>query len=292
MGFRPFLFFCPGYTLWIGRMRRIGVPTDFSDCAGLASELALHLAKKSKAELLYLHLEIDPSSPPHVPGEPATLVDHEIGRAKYKLSQLVKRAESFGTSAKSELILDSGEGNIQDYIEPFGIDWLVMGSHGVKGIREALIGSKTQHVVQHVSVPTLVVKQLTPNFKLKNIVFASTFKEDATHALQVVTTFCELFNANLHLLFVNMISHLVDEKMSRLTMKNAMKEFNSIPFTVNITYTNDEEFGIDQFAKSIDADMIAVAMERQSTLGRLLSPALALQLINHSELPVLVVNPA
>jgi nucleotide-binding universal stress UspA family protein len=135
------------------------------------------------------------------------------------------------------------------------------------------------------------VKQLAPSFKLKNIVFASTFKEDATHALQVVTAFCELFNCNLHLLFVNMISHLVDEKMARLTMKKAMEELATIPFTANVTETNDKEFGIDQFAKSIDADMIAVAMERQSTLGRLLSPALALQLINHSELPVLVVNP-
>lgn len=272
-------------------MKRIGVPTDFSACARTASDLALHLAKQSKAQLIYLHLEIDPSNPPHVPGEPATLVDHEIGLAKYKLSQLVKSAESLGINAKSELMLDSGQENIQDYIEPFGIDWLVMGSHGAKGIRETLIGSNTQHVVQHVSVPTLVVKQLKPNFKLKNIVFASTFKEDATHALRVVTRFCELFNCHLHLLFVNMISHLVDEKMARFTMKKAMKEFNTIPFTVNVTETNDKEFGIDQFAMSIDADMIAVAMERQSTLGRLLSPALALQLINHSELPVLVVNP-
>lgn len=274
------------------RMKKIGVPTDFSDCAGAASDLALHLAKQSMAELLYLHLEIDPTSPPHVPGEPAALVDHEIGQAKYKLSQLVKRAESLGISAKSELVLGSGQEKIQDYIQPFGIDWLVMGSHGATGIRETLIGSKTQHVVKHASVPALVVKRLPPNFKLRNIVFASTFKEDATHALQVVTAFCQLFHCRLHLLFVNMISQLVDEKMARMLMKKAMEEFSAIPFTVNITETNDQEFGIDQFAKSIEADMIAVAMERQSTLGRLLNPALASQLINHSELPVLVVNPA
>ena len=271
-------------------MKRIGVPTDFSVCANAASRLALELAKKSGAELLFLHLEIEPSNPRHVPMEPADIVDHEIGQAKYKLSQLVKEAESLGINAKSELILDKGQENIQDYIEPFGIDWLVMGSHGAKGIR-GIIGSKTQHVVQHVSVPSLVVKHTPSNLLFKNIVFASTFKEDATQALRVVAGFCGLFNCNLHLLFINMISHLVDEKMARLMMEKAMKEFNSIPFTFNITETNDQEFGIDQFARSIDADIIAVAMERQSTLGRLLSPGLAEQLINHSRLPVLVINP-
>lgn len=272
-------------------MKRIGVPTDFSDCANAASNLALQVAKKSEAELVFLHLEIEPSNPQHVPVEPANIIDHEMGQAKYKLSQLVKNAASLGINAKSELILTKGQENIQDYIEPFGIDWLVMGSHGAKGIRERIIGSKTQHVVRNALVPSLVVKHEPSGSVFKNIVFASTFKEDATHALRVVTEFCTIFDCALHLLFINMISHLVEEKVARQMMNDAMKEHGPIPFTSNITETNDKEFGIDQFAKSINADIIAVAMERQSTLGRLLSPGLAELLINHSRLPVLIINP-
>ena len=273
-------------------MKKILVPTDFSACATAASEMALMLAKKSGAELIYLHLEIDPSGPSHVPGAPTSIIDHEIGQAKYKLSQLVKGAENIGVKAKSELVLDMGQEKIEHYIKPFGIDWLVMGSHGASGIRETILGSKTQQVVRNVTTPSLVVKHIPDKTSLKSVVFASTFNEDTNHALQMVVEFCKLFDCRLHLLFVNMLGKLTEENAARLRLTNIMKRHNNVSYTINITETNDQEFGIDQFAQSIDADIISVAMEKQSTLGRILNPALAEQLINHSLLPVLVVKPA
>ena len=272
-------------------MKRILVPTDFSDCANSAAQMALQLAMKNGAELLYLHLAIDEESLPHVPGTPTAVIGHEIGQARYKLDNLVHVAEAHGVHAKSELVIGAGSERIEDYIDPFAVDWLVMGSHGATGIREAIIGSKTQHVIRNIQIPSLVVKNKPTNKLLARIVFASTFKEDASYALRIVSEFSKLMGCSLHLLFINLLSHLIDEKVARLMMMKQIEKYSHTAYTLNIAETNDKEFGIAQFAASIDAELIAVAMESRSLLGRLFSPVLAEQLINHSSLPVLVVNP-
>lgn len=41
-------------------MKKILVPTDFSDCANASSEYAIRLAKKMNAEIHFLHLQFTP----------------------------------------------------------------------------------------------------------------------------------------------------------------------------------------------------------------------------------------
>lgn len=271
-------------------MRRILVPTDFSTCAGLAVDTALLLAKQTGADLLFLHLAIDKGGLSRVSGKPLVYTDTEIGQARHKLDLLVKRAENEGVNAKSELVMGSGQEKIEDYIKPYAIDWLVMGSHGATGLREKIIGSKTQQVIRNVKVPSLVVKRPLIKGIIKDIVFASTFKYDVGHALKVASHFVSMWNGTLHLLFVNLLNHLIEEKVARLMMTKQIEKFPDINYTLNITETNDEEFGIAQFAKTISADAITVPMESKSLIGRLINPNLAEQLINHSPLPVLVAN--
>lgn len=272
-------------------MKRILVPTDFSECADSASDAAILLAKKSNAELYFLHLTIDPRGPSHVPGKSVAYEETELGQAKYKLDQLVKKAETAGLVAKSELVLGNGQERIEDYIDTFGIDWMVMGSHGATGIREAIIGSKTQHVIRNIKVPSLVVKHVLSQSHLSNVVFASTFKEDVSQALAVVVDFAKMCNSTVHLLFINLYNHLIDEDVARMMMIKQSDKHPGVDFTFNITETNDKEFGIAEFASNIGADVIAVAMESKGLLGRLFNPTLTEKLINHSRLPVLIANP-
>ncbi len=271
-------------------MKKILVPTDFSECAGWAADTALLLAKRSDASLLFLHLAIDKGGLSLVSGKPLVYSDPEIGQARHSLDLLVRRAEKEGMKAKSELILGSGQERIEDYIRPYQIDWLVMGSHGVTGLRERIIGSKTQQVIRNVKVPSLVIKQPLAKGMIKDIVFASTFKYDVSKALKVSTDFVKMWNGNLHLLFVNLFNHLIDEKVANLMMTKQIEKYQDLNYTLNITETNDEEFGITQFAETMSADAIAVPMESKSLIGRLINPNLAEHLINHSPLPVLVAN--
>lgn len=271
-------------------MKRILVPTDFSDCANAASEVALQLAKRSGAEIYFLHLAIGRTEFAKSPKKSIAYTDEEIGLARFKLDQLVRAAEADDIKSKPELVIGTGQERIQDFIKPYKIDWLVMGSHGATGIRERIIGSKTQYTIRNLQVPSIVVKHMPIKSALDHIVFASNFKKDNTHSLGEVINFARIWGSKVHLLFINTLDHLIDDKIARLMMSVQIKNFASTNFTLNVTETNDSEFGIMQFANDIKADMIAVSMESNSLIGRLLNPSIAEQLINHSALPVLIIN--
>ncbi len=269
-------------------MKQILVPTDFSDCAQAASDFAIQLAVVSGSELVFLHLAID-HYPKSASGIPREIVAHEVQQERYKLQKLVSQAEAAKVSAKYELILGNGQEHIEDYIKPFEIDWMVMGSHGATGIREAIIGSKTQHVLRYVDIPCLVIKQKVDAIP-RNILLASTFTHNSHSEIKEAVNYASLVGGMMHLLHINSPDQKMDEKGTMEIMSKMMDQFKSIASTVNIAETNDKEFGITQFAKDIKADIIVVPNERKSVMARIFNPVLAEQLINHAQLPVLVLS--
>lgn len=269
-------------------MKKILVPTDFSTCAQAAADVALQMAIKSKGELLFLHLLVYRESIPRVPGAPLPAPPMP-GKEQYQLDQLVSRAEQVGVRAKPILVVGDGSERIEDYIQPYNIDFLVMGSHGVTGIREAIIGSNTQRVLRHVQVPSLVVKHKVDTFSPRHIIFASTFKKDNAGALKILVEFSRLWKSTVHLLFINLLDHLIEESTARQMMASQMERSADVPYTMNITETNDKEFGIIAFAGQLNTDVISTVMDPRGVFGRLMDPSLAEQLINHSKMPVLII---
>ncbi len=270
-------------------MKKILVPTDFSSCAQAAADVALQVAKKSKGELFFLHLAIDKDTKPVVPGIEVPAVLGGAGKEQHELNQLVKRAEAMDIPAKAVLVKGNGGERIEDYIQPYRIDFLVMGSHGATGIREAIIGSNTQRALRHVSVPSLVVKYNTGTFSPKHIIFASTFKKDNSGALKMVMKFASLWKSTIHLLFINLLDHLIEENTAREMMASQMKDSVDVPYTLNITETNDKEYGILAFAERLKTDVVSTVMHSHGLLGRLMNPSLAERLINHAKTPVLII---
>ncbi len=47
---------------------------------------------------------------------------------------------------------------VLEYAEESGCDLIIMGSRGLGGLREFVLGSVSHHVVQHAKVPVLIVK--------------------------------------------------------------------------------------------------------------------------------------
>jgi nucleotide-binding universal stress UspA family protein len=268
-------------------MKRILVPTDFSECAQSASAVALEIARKSGAHIFFLHISEDPEFPPNAKRKSST-PDPEISSAKSHLNELVLQATRNGVDATPILILNKGNERIENYVEPYGIDSIVMGSHGATGIREFVIGSHTQHVVKHATVPVLVIKRKPETLAFRDIVFASTFEKDVTVALGLMVDFARPWNAHLHLLYVNLMNRLVEENEAMGVLQTLTVKFPDTSFTTNVIQTNDAEWGIDGFAKQINADLIAVIHQDKESLLKVLTTSIAEGLVNHEQRPVLV----
>lgn len=271
-------------------MKNILVPIDFSECSLNAAETAMSIAVRSKADIHFLHIMPEPAVRMHVPH--STTIpggSAQEGHAQNELNILVARASRIGLMAKPLLVYDKGNERIENYITPLNIDLIVMGSHGASGIRELVIGSQTQRVVRHSSVPVLVIKNMIHDpYKIERIVFASTFQEDNVSAFDVVITFARLWKASVHILFINFIDKLVDDDAIKSIIQKLITNYPDISFTSNTAEANDEEWGIHQFIKMIDADMVAITTHDKT--GFIVRHSVAEDLVNHEKVPVLVIG--
>jgi nucleotide-binding universal stress UspA family protein len=145
--------------------QNILVPTDGSDFSYKAVATAARLAHSLQAKLLVLHVRSPIDSPHHVEGGALTklggqVVQQEIEDEERKLlDAALEIAAADGTAAKSAFIAGHLPYDaIIRVAREQQCDLIVMASHGRSGISGFLVGSETQKVLTHSTIPVLVVR--------------------------------------------------------------------------------------------------------------------------------------
>jgi nucleotide-binding universal stress UspA family protein len=142
--------------------KRILVPTDGSDLSNKAIIAAVDLAKTLKASLVGM-TTLEPYSYSNLSEyRPETLDDYEERMDKAgaeRLAAIVQAAAPVGVAVETvavrsfspyEAIIDTAKGK--------GCDLIVMASHGRRGLNAVLLGSETQKVLTHSSIPVMVYR--------------------------------------------------------------------------------------------------------------------------------------
>ena len=133
--------------------RHVLVPTDFSTSAALALDLAAPLVgPDGKITLLHV-LELN------LP-YPARVVDIDLD--KRAQSVLDRAAAAVTTKARTATALRTGSPGTQileALDEDRSIDLVAMGSHGLTGIKRALVGSVAEKTVRYARCPVLVARR-------------------------------------------------------------------------------------------------------------------------------------
>ncbi|MBG6074901.1 universal stress protein [Polaromonas sp. CG_9.11] len=145
--------------------QRILVATDGSDLSSTAVNSAIELAAAIGAELVALY--VVPRYPVSYFEGGITISVEDITRTEKQWSDkgqavvdaVQEQARTQGVMAKavvaqSDLVAES----IMSAATKHGCDLVVMASHGRKGIKRVLLGSETQHVLTHSTVPVLVLR--------------------------------------------------------------------------------------------------------------------------------------
>jgi nucleotide-binding universal stress UspA family protein len=271
-------------------MKRILVPTDFSDCADNAVNMAIQLAKSSTAEIDFIHTLYTPVEWVKLPLESELQypdIKSSIAVAKSELNKLVKKAEHAGINAGSLLVFDSGREEIEKHANPAKYDLVVMGSHGAKGAKE-IIGSNAQKVLRYSKVPVFVVKG--NKTEMKKLVFASDFSAESHESFKKVLEFATLSQSEIHLLYVN-VPYMFKETEQIDKLLNAfVAKYPNNKFRVATYNALSEERGIRMYANLVNADVIAMATHGKSTFTQWFTPSIAETVANHSNISVLAIH--
>jgi hypothetical protein len=133
------------------------------------------------------------------------------------------------------------------------------------------------------------VKKTVQN-DFRKILFAYDFQEDLIKPFEAVLEFVNLWRADLELLFVNVPFRFKGTNEVMSDIRRFMHQFPGIQYRSHIYNALDEAAGIHDFALAEKTDLIALVTHGKTGLNRIMSHSVAESVINHEEIPVLVMN--
>lgn len=146
-------------------MKKILVPTDFSERATEALRHAAELAAARGAELIALYA--DTFEPPmeftsREVGGIAHSIENSRRRAQEELERCIAQNVPPGVKTHAVVIEDLPVPAIVDYAKRHGVDLIVMGTHGRGALGRLLMGSVAARVIAESPVPVRTIHQGEP----------------------------------------------------------------------------------------------------------------------------------
>jgi nucleotide-binding universal stress UspA family protein len=149
-------------------VRKVLIAVDGSKPSLAASEHAILLAAKYKAELIVIHV-VSPDvrygylEDVITPGLPASLkevVHLATEKGQQYLDEVQEHAAASNLEIHTEVLIGATSvvKEIVQYAEEHEIDLIVVGTRGISGIKKMLLGSTASGVLSYAHCPVLVVK--------------------------------------------------------------------------------------------------------------------------------------
>jgi len=275
-------------------MKTILVPTDFSEQAGYALDLAVQIGKQSKAKILLLNViegtrnfsfntmgEAESSA-----GEEAFFIKKLIEQTRERLYDVKESMLKEGLEIESMVEMGNPYQSISSVVSDHGADLIVMGTKGSSGLEEVLIGSNTERVVRFAECPVVTIKERVDLSQIKKIVFASDLSDEQTEVIAEIKKMQKQLGAELHLLKVNTPNSFHTQRQSAQEFKDFIDRHNIQNGYSHVYNEATEEDGILYFAEDLGACMIAIGTHGRTGIMHLLSGSLAEDLVNHAKNPV------
>ncbi len=279
-------------------MNKIIVPIDFSKCSVDALKFAAVIAKKVNGKIHMIN--VIQRSHVFIPGSDPPVIPTVTQNFEYKFYENLKKevTEKFLKLQKA-LYLKNIEVDFKivisfnvyeaicEYAKAKKAALIIIGSRGLNGIKEILIGSNAQRVAAFSKVSVLVTPYSIE--KIKTIVFASDFSEESYDVFPAVKKFANLFEAEIHLLKVNTHNDFRITSDNMELIKAFMKKFGK-EYKVSIYDSNSKEDGILKYSESVKADVIAIGHHGRTGISRFFRGDISGGITRLTTRPVLLIN--
>ena len=274
-------------------MKKILVPIDFSKTSEYACKMAEKIAAKTKATVYLIHLiELPKGITDMGSGSKFSIPESMLylRKVREKVLEFKENFFSKDTHVKYFIKLNNPFEGIQKYADKIDTDLIIMGSKGHSELEEMLIGSNTEKVVRNSKRPVIVVKKDSKKFKLKNLVFASNFKEENKEVFGKFVDFSKIFNSNIHLLKINTPANFQSTSEAKQKIKDFISDYNLPKHKINVYSDVSVEKGILNFSKDVNANLIALSTHGRSGLAHLFTGSVIKNLTKNALKPMLTIK--
>jgi nucleotide-binding universal stress UspA family protein len=257
-------------------MRKILIPTDFSETSMNAIEYALELFKYKTCEFIIMHAfadevyentkEMSRDFFEEFKEQFRTSVDRRLQKeVKVMLEKSPNSRHTYNYKARFGSLIDE----INGIIESDNTDLVVMGTKGKSQEKQITFGSNTLQVIKYVECPVLAVPVGYHGAPLKNILFPSDYMIPLKkRELKLLSKLATDFDSTISILFISEFkkqSHRQEDNRSfiKFSFYDNKTEFVQTP-------GKDITSGINKMLNERDFDMLVMVNERHSYLENIL----------------------
>ncbi len=271
-------------------MKEIVVAIDFSKGSVNALKYAITIANKTGADIMMVWVR-KPSSNDSLYSVDKTIMDE----AKKRFEALVY---DFKNKLKGKLSYKVLEGKVYREVVNLakytGADMIVSGTHGVSGFEKYWIGSNAYRIVAAAECPVITVRNsFNVRTSIKKIVLPIDDTVETRHKVPFTLEIAKAFGAEVHVLS---LYYSEDKDSAKKVVSytkqvvDLLKEHN-IKIVVESMKGDKDPFKTIDYAQKIDADLITIMSEQDSSPLSIILGQFAQETVNHSPIPVLTVQP-
>jgi len=277
-------------------MRKIVIPTDFSENALNAAKYTLELFKYFKCEVFLVHAFAD-----EVYDKKTAMMRAVFDTLKAEITKQSDEAlQKFKTDLTSQFnnpkhhiytlsVFGSLVDVVNDIVEKENIDVVAMGTRGKTNDKRITFGSNTLQVLKYVKSPVLAVPEKYHEILPQNILFPSDYMLPyKQRELKLVSTMAERITATINCLHISKF----DELSNRQQDNRAFLEFAFAPNKVSFLKAPGKDIttAINKFIDDYEIDMLVMVNSRHSYLEDMLYTSAIEKIGLNIQIPFLVLQ--
>ena len=270
-------------------MRKIIVPTDFSENAAKALDYAIVVANATGAALHVIHTI-------HTRGSAGHFLSIDDIIMKEREEELAAVIKNIAPQLNEKVVLTHAvrQGYVVDAIlaaaEQVGADTVIMGTQGASGLRRWVLGSTTVDLLKNTKLTVLVVPNEFKGNEISRLVLAvdaSRLKNIAV--LQPMLLLAQKFKMELNLLHISKDEQVITDVDTNL--QQHLQQLGIAYIAHRIT-SNDAEEAIKDFVASHKANLLCVLnqSEKRSWVENLFHLSITKEMAYETEVPLLVLT--
>ncbi len=270
-------------------MKRILVPTDFSELATRALRHAGAIAARSGGEVTVLYADTF-LPPPHFTAEQIPDLVRNIEESKAAAKERLARyvAETLGPAIRWRAVVAEQQpvDAILATADQIDAELIVMGTHGRSGVNRLMLGSVTEKVLHRTKRPLMTTRgEETLALAPKRVLVPTDLGAASQRALSLALRNAELFDTDIVLL------HVVGEgeEPAPAAWEQFLVSAGASASLERRVARGEVAESVLQTAEEIAADLIVVGIEHKRFRDTTVLGSNVVKVIRHASVPVLAV---
>lgn len=271
-------------------MKRIIVPIDFSHESLKGLELAIIYANKFNSDLQMVFVQHRKSGKFHIE------LENEYNSALEEFETLIRKyKKKLHQDCDFSYIVKTGKVHeeVAHQAEAFDDSMIICSTNGESGLSDFIIGSNAYRIVQETDRPVITVTSDKYISDIKKIVLPIDISKETREKVPIVARIAKAFDSEVHIIKVTGSTNEGIHNKLKMYSSQVKKFFDEqgIKYQSSLLVGDNISESTIEYAKTIDADLIAIMTEQTTTISNFLLGSYAYQMLNTSPIPVLSITP-